>query len=388
MGDRHLADARIVAAYQAPYRRRPSLGPLDLLVTTIADACRDLGLVPADVDGLAVCSFQLAPDNVVAVAEQLGLTLRWAWQGGHGGAGPVVSVIQAAETITLGRAEVVVCAAADSFTVDSHNAMLGTFNTAMRRHLAPYGFGGANGLFALVEREHRHLYGTTREQLGKIAVTQRRHAQLNDNALLRSPLTMADYLQARVIADPVRLYDCVLPCEGADVVILASQAAASRLTRPGIRILAGGQRHNYLPHEVLSTTTGAAGYANDLFAAAGRSPREVDFVELYDDYPIMVAIQLEDLGLADKGKIGEFLEATDLSISGDLPLNTGGGQLSCGQAGASGGMLGMYEAVTQLLGQAGDRQISSPRTGLVSGFGMVGYGRGLSSAAVILERAP
>ena len=199
---------------------------------------------------------------------------------------------------------------------------------------------------------------------------------------------MADYLQARVIADPVRLYDCVLPCEGADVVILASQAAASRLTRPGIRILAGGQRHNHLPHEVLSTTTGAAGYANDLFAAAGRSPREVDFVELYDDYPIMVAIQLEDLGLADKGKIGEFLEATDLSISGDLPLNTGGGQLSCGQAGASGGMLGMYEAVTQLLGQAGDRQISSPRTGLVSGFGMVGYGRGLSSAAVILERAP
>ena len=387
MGDPYLADARIVAAYQAPYRRRPSLSPLDLLVTTIADACRDLGLVPSDVDGLAVSSFQLAPDNVVTVAEQLGLTARWAWQAGHGGAGPVVSVIQAAEAITLGRAEVVVCAAADSFTVESHNAMLAAFNTAMRRHLAPYGFGGANGLFALVEREHRHLYGTTREQLGKIAVTQRRHAQLNDNALLRSPLTVTDYLEARLIADPVRLYDCVLPCEGADVVILASHAAASRIARPGIRILAGGQRHNHLPDEVLSTTTGAASYAEALFATAGLSPRDLDFVQLYDDYPIMVAVQLEDLGFAEKGKVGAFLETADISISGDLPLNTGGGQLSCGQAGASGGMLGMFEAVTQLLGQAGARQIPSPTTGLVSGFGMVGYGRGLSSAAVVLKAA-
>src|SRR5205807_1313550 len=123
-------------------------------------------------------------DNVVTVAEQLGVTLRWAWQAAHGGASGVISVLQAAEAVTLGRADVVICAAADSFDVGSHNAMLDTFNTAMRRHLAPYGFGGANGLFALVEREHREHHGTTRKQLGKIAVSQRRHAQLNENALL------------------------------------------------------------------------------------------------------------------------------------------------------------------------------------------------------------
>jgi acetyl-CoA acetyltransferase len=323
---------------------------------------------------------------VVTTAEHLGITLKWAWQGAHGGASGVASIVHAAEAITLGRARAVVCVASDSFTVSSHVSMLEHFNSGMRDYLAPYAFGGANGLFALVERAHRHSYGTTREQLGKLAITQRQSAAKNANALLREPLTLDDYLSARVIADPIRLFDCVLPCCGADAVLLLSNELAAKLGLSRIKVLAGGQRHNFLPLEVLSLRTGAADFAGELFRTAGVTHEELDFLQLYDDYPIMVLIQLEDFGFAEKGGGGGFVDRTDFGLEGALPLNTGGGQLSAGQAGAAGGMIGAVEAVTQLLGHAAERQLKRAEVGLVSGFGMVGYGKGLSSAAMILRR--
>jgi acetyl-CoA acetyltransferase len=112
----------------------------------------------------------------------------------------------------------------------------------------------------------------------------------------------------------------------------------------------------------------------------------MDFVQAYDDYPIMVAIQLEDHGFCSKGSVGAFLARHTFSFDGSFPLNTNGGQLSCGQAGAAGGMIGLVEAVRQLRGEAGPFQVTRPRCGLVSGYGMVGYGHGLSSSSVVLER--
>ena len=386
MPDRYLQDAAIVAAYQSAYSRSTSATPMELLAESVIAVCRSVGLTPRDLDGLAVSSFQLGPDNVVSVAEHLGISLSWAWQGAHGGASGVVSVQQAAEAITLGRASAVVCVAADAFTVSSHVALLEGFNSGMRDYLAPYAFGGANGLFAMVERAHRERFGTTREQLGNIAVSQRANAALNPNAVFRQPLTMEDYLGARLIADPIRLYDCVLPCSGSDAVLMLSRQTAAAMNLPTIQVLAAGQKHNYLPLDVLSLTTGAAAYASRLFETAAILPGDLDFVQLYDDYPIMVLIQFEDLGFSEKGKGGAFVDRTNFGLDGDLPLNTGGGQLSAGQAGASGGMIGMTEAVTQMVGHAGDRQLKRASRGLVSGFGMVGYGKGLSSATVILER--
>lgn len=386
MADRYLQGASIVAAYETEYERKSDATPLELAIQATIRVCRSVGLTPTDLDGLAMSSFQLGPDNVVTTAEHLGIPLKWAWQGAHGGASGVVSIIQAAEAITLGRARAIACVAADAFTVTSHVAMLEQFNSGMRDYLLPYGFGGANGLFALVERAHRAQWGTTREQLGKIAIAQRRNAGRNPRALLRDPMTMADYLGARVIADPIRLYDCVLPCSGADAVLLLSKESAAHLNLPQIDVLAGGQRHNFLPLEVLSLQTGAGDYSGDLFDTAGVRHSDLDFLELYDDYPIMVLIQLEDLGFAEKGKGGPFVDRTNFAFDGTLPLNTGGGQLSAGQAGAAGGMIGAVEAVTQLLGQAGERQVEHAQLCLVSGFGMVGYGKGLSSAAVVLRR--
>lgn len=385
IGNTAMTNARVVGARQTTYEKHPKASALDLSVEVIGRLIEEVGLSPSEIDGLAVSSFQLAPDNVVTVAEHLGLQLRWAFQGAHGGASGVVSLMQAAEAITSGRASAVVCAAADSFNVSSHMAMLDSFNTGMRDYLAPYCFGGTNGIFALVEREHRSRYGTTREQLGKLAVTQRRHAQRNPNALLQADMSLDNYLNARLIAEPVRLYDCVMPCGGADAVMVVSKEIAARLRCDSIRILAGEQMHNYAPCEALSLTTGAAAFAERLFKSAGVRHEDLNFIQLYDDYPIMELIQLEDLGFAPKGSGGRFVEEHDFSLDGDLPLNTGGGQLSCGQAGASGGMIGLFEAVIQLTHKAGARQVSGAQLGLVSGFGMVGYGRGLSSAAVVLS---
>jgi acetyl-CoA acetyltransferase len=383
-GDSRVSGAVIVGAYQSKYSKTPDTTALHLLINSVAESIEGIGVEPQSVDGLAVSSFQLPPDNVVTVAEQLGLELSWAYQAVQGGAGPLIGVISAAEAITQGRVSIAVCAAADAFHVESHMGLFEQFNSGMRDYLVPYGFGGTNGLFALVERQHRYLFGTTREQLGKLAVTQRRHAQLNPNALLVDDLTLEDYLSARLIADPIRLFDCVMPCSGADVVVLMGRDRAEGLGLPGVELLSGEQRHNSRPMDAISLTTGAATFAEELFARAGIRRSGLDFVQLYDDYPIMEVIQLEDLGFAPKGQGGRFVEEHDLSIGGELPINTGGGQLSCGQAGAAGGMIGLLEAVEQLLGRAGERQIPQASYGLVSGFGMVGYGKGLSSVAAIL----
>lgn len=385
MADPALRGAVLVGAFQTAYAKHPAKEALELLTDAVAGILRGNGIPLSQLDGLAATSFQLAPDNVVTLAERLGASPAWAWQGAHGGASGVMGVIEAARAITDGRASTVVVTAGDSFDVTRHMSLMDEFNTGMRDFLAPYAFGGTNGLFALVEREHRELYGTKRTQLAKLAVTQRANAQLNPNALLRSPLTEEDYLTARLIADPIRLYDCVLPCTGADAVLLMSRDRAGELGLPGITILSGRAQNNYLPLEPLSLRTGAERFAGQLFADAQVAHDDLDFVQLYDDYPIMEIIQLEDLGFADKGKGGPFVEATDISRRGTLPVNTGGGQLSCGQSGAGGGLIGMVEAVLQMLGQAGGRQLRSPHLGLVSGFGMVGYGKGLSSAAVILS---
>lgn len=336
-------------------------------------------------DGLAVTSFQLPPDNATTVGEHLGMQLRWVLQGVYGGASGVVSLLRAARAIQAGDAEVVVCVAADAFTVASHMELMDRFNAALRDYVAPYGFGGANGLFALVQRRHVHEFGTTREQLGKLAVTQRRHAALNPNALLREPLTLDGYLNARVIADPIRLYDCVMPCAGGDAVVLTSADRARQLTDRPINLWGGAELHNYRPEDVVPLTGPWAAFREALFTQAGVGHQDIDLIELYDDYPIMELIQLEDLGFAPKGEGGPFIERTDLSISGELPLNTGGGQLSCGQSGAGGGMIGLVEAVCQLRGEAGARQVPEARIALVSGYGMVGYGKGLSGSTVILS---
>ncbi len=378
-------EGSIIAGYgETEYHKNSNLSALDYIYDSVKKALDSAELKPSDVDGLAITSFQLPPDNVTTVAEHMGLNLKWAFQGVYGGASPVISIMNATRAIQAGDAEVIVCVAADSFGVDSHMDLMGKFNATIRDYMSPYGYGGPNGVFGLVERRHAYEYGTKKEQLGKLAVTQREHASLNPNALLRSPLSLEDYLNARIIADPIRLYDCVLPCGGGGAVVVTSEKKAAHVKKP-VRILSGGQRHNYYTEDVINLSYGWRDFSEQLFSRANINHSDIDLIQLYDDYPIMELIQLEDLGFCEKGEGGKFIEEHSFSLDGDLPLNTGGGQLSAGQCGAGGGIIGLVEAVRQLRIEGEDRQVSNPNIALVSGFGMVTYGHGLSSSAVILS---
>ena len=374
----------IVGYGQTTYHKRPTQPTAWYVVEAARLALEHAGINKNEVDGLGVSSFLLPPDNTATIAEQMGMALRWGYLGTFGGAEQVIGLLRAARAIEDGDAQVIVLVAADAYSIDLHMAMMNEFNTGMRDYLAPYGMGGTNGLFAMLQRRHMYDHGTTAEQLGRIAVQQRLNAMQNANALLRSPLSLEEYLNARLICDPLRLYDCVLPCGGGEAIVVTSVDRARKLPRPSVRLLAGGEMTNYHPDELLLLEAGWAEFSSRMFNQAGVSHREIDLVELYDDYPIMVLIQLEGLGFCPSGAGGRFVESTDISQFGDLPINTGGGQLSCVQSGAGGGGIGLTEAVMQLQNEAGTRQIPNSRYALVSGFGMVGFVKGLCQSAVIL----
>ncbi len=233
-------------------------------------------------------------------------------------------MLHAARAIQAGDAEVVVCVAADNMTVASNVDLLGSFSIPFRDYVFPHGAAGANGVFALITRRFMEEFGVTREQFGKLVVTQRQHARMNPNALLREPLTLDDYLSARLIVDPLRLYDCCLPCSGGDAVVLTTAERARTLTDHPVYIRGGGEMHNYRHRDPVQTIGGWAAFRESLYEQASLGPTDIDLVELYDDYPVIALMQLEDLGFCVKGDGGRFLAETDLSVSGTLPVNTGG----------------------------------------------------------------
>jgi len=375
----------LVGAGQAPYAKRSTKTVHRLLFEAADAALHSAGLPWEQVDGLAVTSFLLPPNNVTTVAEHFGVEARFLFQGVYGGASGIIGMIHAARAIRDGDADVVLCIAADSFDVASHNQTLDHFNGPVHDYMSPQGFGGANGMFALQTRLYMEQWGTKREDFGNFCVSLRENARANHNALLRTTLTMSDYLNAKKIADPLRLYDCVMPCIGGDCIVLASEKIARSLTAPKIAIAAGAELHNYPASDIYSLYAGWAGFSDRLYTRAGIRPDELDFAQLYDDYPVMVFMQMEGLRLCPRGKAADFVRDRGITYKGSFPINTGGGQLSAGQAGASGGMIGVVEAAIQLRGEAGERQIDC-RRGVVSGYGMIAYGRGLSASAAILER--
>jgi len=380
-----FSGVRIAGAGQTAYSKRATTSVQRLLYDAGAAALADAGLSWSRVDGLAVTSFLLPPDNVATVAEHFGVEARFLFQGLYGGASGIIGLAHAARAIRDGACDVVVVAAADAFDVASHNETLDRFNGPVREFMSPQGFGGANGMFALHTRLYMERYGAVREDFGRFCIALRANALLNPNALFKTPLTMAQYLDAKPIADPLRLYDCVMPCIGGDAVVLVSERVAETLPGPTLRILAAEEIHNFPANDPYRLPGGWEGFAERLYERAGCVPSDLHFAQVYDDYPVMSFIQLEGLKICDKGTAHRFVAKTDITTRGTFPVNTGGGQLSAGQAGAAGGMIGVYEGVTQLLGRAGARQIQCKR-GVVSGYGMVAYGRGLCSSAAVLER--
>ncbi|MGI3171104.1 thiolase family protein [Pseudooceanicola sp. C21-150M6] len=380
-------DVVLTVPVTVPYRRY-SIEPAHWwFAAALRALSQQSGISHKEMDGLCAASFSLAPDSTIALTQHLGMSVRWLDTVALGGASAIASIRRAARAVEQGDADVVACIAADTNHIDSFRQNLSNFSRFAQDAVYPVGAGGANASFAHLTRNYMSRFGARREDFGRICIAQRTNALENPNALMRKALTMEAYLSAPPIAEPVHLFDCVMPCAGADAFLVMREDTARAQGLEFVRLTGSIERHHAFPQDPVQERGGWARDVDDLFAMAGTSPGGIDLLQSYDDYPVIVMMQLEDLGFCAKGEAPEFVRAHDLTYAGDFPHNTGGGQLSTGQAGASGGHLGIVETLRQLLGQAGARQVAGARRGMALGFGMINYDRGLSSGAVILEAA-
>ncbi|MGR3563210.1 MAG: thiolase family protein [Heliomarina sp.] len=385
MSRRQSYDGVVVTApFSTPYERYSTQTAHYWLARALKGTLDAAGLRKEDIDGLSVASFTLFPDSPVGLSQHLGVTLRWLDSIPMGGASGVVALRRAARAVQAGDAEIVACVAGDTNHIDSFRKLLSSFSRFAMDAAYPYGYGGPNSMFALLTDRYMQEYGATREDFGRIAVAQRDNALRNPNALMKKPLSLKDYLEARPISDPIALFDCVMPCAGAEAFLVMSEEEAVKRGLPFARIAGTIERHNAFPDDPIQLRGGWALDVEDLWSMAEMEPADMDLVQTYDDYPVISMMQFEDLGFCSKGEAPAFLRDRDLTVTGDLPHNTSGGQLSAGQAGAAGGFLGMVEALRQVTRTAGPTQVADAKNALVSGFGMINYDRGLCSGAAIL----
>lgn len=377
----------LCAPVTIPYRRYSNETAHWWIARAVRGVLDAAGLKPGDVDGLCVSSFTLGPDTAVGLTQHLGLSLDWLDHIPMGGASGIVALRRAARAVQAGDAEIIVCVAGDTNQHDSFSRTLSEFSRFAQDASFPYGGGGPNACFALLTDHYMRTYGAVREDFAHLCVAQRANALRFPHALMKKPLTVGQYLAGRMISDPVSLFDCVMPCAGAEAFLVTSPRIAASLGLRSVRVLATQEHHNTFPQDPIQLRGGWAKDPAAFWAAAGVRSDQVDLLQTYDDYPVICLMQIEDLGFCVKGEAAAFVRARDLTVDGDFPHNCSGGQLSVGQAGAAGGYLGLVEALRQLTGQADGRQVRDARIALVSGFGMINYDRGVCSGATLLARA-
>lgn len=376
----------IVGAAETPYRRRADdVTTRDLLADAARRALDDAGLGPRDVDGLGVASFSLAPDHAIDLAWRLGLRLRWLMDDANGGAAAINMLTHARAAVEDGDASVVVLVAGDRLSGEDFRVLAEAYNAATRDHLTPIPAGGPNSLFALLTKRHMRAHGLRREDYAQVVIAQRAWAALNPGAVYRQPLSVREYLAAPLVADPLTVLDCVPLVAGADALVLATAEHVGD-GPPPVRMRGVASSFNADQQAGDGLATGLADVGVRLWEHAGCGPADVDLVSAYDDYPAVVLAQLSDLGFAPEDDVRRLV--AERIATRALPVNTSGGQLCCGQAGAAGGMHGLVEAVRQLRGRAGDRQVERARLAAVCGYGMVAYRYGAAANAVVLERQP
>lgn len=384
-GSRDYAGVVLACPVTVPYVKHSVHAAQWWVGKALAALAVDASVPHRTIDGLSVASFSLAPDTTIGLTQYFGLSPRFVDFLPMGGIAGIVALRRAARAVQMGDADLVACIGADTNTPQSFRQSLAHFSRASQDAVYPYGAGGPNLNFALIAEGFLAETGISRADLGRLAVASRQNALKNPNALMRQSLTLEQYLKARPIAPPIHLFDCVMPCAGAEAFLVLREDTAKALNVPFVRLTATIERHNAFPTDPVMKRGGWAQDAEVLWSMAGRSPSEMDIVQTYDDYPFISAMQFRDLGFCASRDLPDFLQETDFTCAGNLPHNTGGGQLSTGQAGCAGGHLGLVEAIRQLTGAAGERQVKVARRALVSGFGMITFDRGLGSGAVILE---
>ena len=369
--------AAIVGIGESRIGKVPDRSALQLQADASRAALADAGLRMADIDGLLTTPVRVEHWNMPCgvVAHHLGIRPSYLATVDLAGASGAAMIHQAALAIASGQCTTVLCVAGQNLLSYGSRAKavksMAEGGSAHPQFEVPYG-PLVPSLYALVAQRHMHEYGTTPEQLAEVAVTIRRHAGLNPNAHKRELITVDDVLKSRLITSPLHVLDCALVSDGAAAAIVTSASRARDLKRKPVHLLGQGYglRHSHIGDTEL-TTTGAVDSGRDAFRTAGLKPSDVDVAQIYDCFTITVIVELEDLGFCKKGEGGHFVENGRIGLGGELPITTHGGLLSCCHPGLGGGFFHVLEAVRQLRGEAGERQVKEAKVSLVHGNGGV-----------------
>ncbi len=364
---------------ETAYVRGSNLSAFELQLESSLKAIHDAGLSPKDVDGII-------PIGVVSgtaddFIENFGIPdLRFSAVIPHGGASPVMALQCAAAAVATGACNHVLITFGRNVTGVSGNRAGARIHSMPQFHYVtefeyPIGAAAPAQLYAPMARRHMELYGTTTDHFAEVAIACREHALLNDNAIMKKPITLDDHRNSRMISDPFRLLDCSLESDGGAAIVVSSAERAADLRHKRVYISGVAEGHPDMPGSITQrpdmTSLGIAKAAGRAFRMAGVSHADIDLIELYDCFTYVVIRQLEDLGFCKKGEGGPFIEGGRLRLGGELPCNTHGGLLSQAHVW---GLNHVVELVCQLRGHAGRAQVRNAQVGLVTGYGDMGDG--------------
>lgn len=385
----------IVGIGETEYARGSGMTHLALLLQAAARAVEDAGLRPQDIDGV-VPAINLITFEDLAV--NLGTQdLKYAVSPNMGGASALVTLLSAAMAVASGVATNVLCVAGwngySALRLSSLGKAAGaaaespipmtSMISKLRDFEMPYGVFVPAQWYAPMAMRHMHEYGTTSRQMGAVAVACRKHAQLNDRAIMRGrPMTIEDHQNSRMVVSPFRLLDCSLETDGAAAVVVTSAERAGGMKHRPVYIMGVAEGHPVPVDQVANRKNmfeiGLSLAAPRAFAMAGVTPKDIDVAEIYDCFTWSVICQLEAMGFCKRGEGGPFVEGGRIELGGELPVNTHGGLLS--QAHIL-GMNHLVEAVRQLRGDGGEAQVKDAEVALVTGWGDLADG-----AIAILRR--
>lgn len=345
---------------------------LTLQTQAVTRALADAGLTLADVDGLATTG--VSRFSTTQLAEYLGQQPRWVDSTFVGGSAAEMMVARATQAIDAGQASTVVI----SFASNQRSARSRSLGGIVEEHTpeaqfeAPYGPLYPLSYYAMAAQQYFHRYGGTREKLAEIAVAAREWALLNPAAFRygAGPLTVDDVLAAPMVSSPLTVADCCLVTDGGGAVVITTLDRARDLRHPPVRVLGYGERSTNTSMTAVEdlTVAGARESGREAFARAGITPADVDVLEVYDSFTITAALSIEALGFCGPGEVLDFIQGGRIRPGGELALDTSGGGLSYCHPGQYGVLL-LVEAVRQLRGEAGARQVPDARVAVAHGTG-------------------
>jgi acetyl-CoA C-acetyltransferase len=347
----------VAGAFEHPAREVPDRSTMQLHAEVAKGALEDAGVAKDDVDayftaGVPEYDHALTP---LVMADYLGLELSHADTTDYGGSSYVSHVGHAASAIRDGKCDVALITLAGRPRSRGQATGSGARDLKTMQDSFERVYGVTNiTMYGMAAKRHMHEYGTTSEQLAEIRVAASQHAQYNEHAMYRDPVTVEDVVGSRVVADPLHLLDCCVISDGGGALVVVSEDAREDIERECVELLGHGEApYHHDAGRIDVTRTGAEKSGERAYAEAGLGPEDVDYASIYDSFTITVLEAIEDLGFCEKGEGGAFVEGGTLQApDGDLPFNTDGGGLCSNHPANRGGMTKVIEAVRQLRGEA------------------------------------